>query len=143
METNKRRNYFIKPKFQASFFAKFIMLLVLEAVVIALLFMVVSRGTLTTAYGADGLVIQKTGIYFLFDFILITIIAGAGIGVAGTFIFMYLTHRLGGPLYKFERTILEARKGLLSERMDLRKTDQLSELKDEINLLLPKFDDDV
>ncbi len=137
---NKRRNYFIKRKFQADFFLKFAALLALEAVVIAALFMFIARGTLTAAYSGAEFTIQKTGAYFFTSFILITFMAGVGIGIAGIFVFMYLSHRLGGPLYKFEKAIEEAERGDLAFRVKLRNTDQLQELKDRMNAFLEALD---
>ncbi|RKY40947.1 MAG: hypothetical protein DRP85_07545 [Candidatus Makaraimicrobium thalassicum] len=137
---NRRRNYFIKRRFQASFFIKFAVLLFLEAVLIAALFMFIARGTLTTAYHGTELTIQKTGAYFFLNFILITVIVGIGIGIAGAVVFMYLTHRLGGPLYKFEKTLEEAAGGDIAQRMHLRNTDQLLDLRDRLNTFLEGID---
>lgn len=137
---NRRKNYFIKKKFQAGFFAKFVILLLLEALLIAGLFMFVSRGTLTTAYRGAELTIQRTGAYFFLDFVLITTVVGVGIGIAGIFVFMYLTHRLGGPLYKFERVIEDAAGGDIAQRVILRDTDQLLDIKDQMNVFLEETD---
>lgn len=136
----RRRNYFIKRRFQANFFLKFVGLLFLEAVLIGLLFMYISRGTLTTAYEGTGLTIQKTGMYFFMDFVLITVFTGAAIAFAGSFVFMYLTHRIGGPLYKFEQILLKAVGGDIAQRIQLRKDDQLKELGEEINSFLSDMD---
>ncbi|MCK4851522.1 MAG: methyl-accepting chemotaxis protein [Candidatus Omnitrophica bacterium] len=137
---NRRRNYFIKKEFQASFFLKFAVLLFLEAVLIAALFMFISRGTLTTAYHGTELTIQKTGPYFFLNFILITSVVGVSMALAGALVFMYLSHRLGGPLYKFEKTIEEAAKGDITQRMHLRHTDQLLDLRDCFNAFLEGTD---
>ncbi len=136
----KRRNYFIKKKFQASFFVKFALLLLLEAVLIAALFMHVSKGTLTAVYRGTELTIQQTNAYFFVSFFLITLIVGVSIGIAAIFVFMHLSHRLGGPLYRFEKTIEDATKGNLAQRVRLRKSDQLFELRDRINGFLEEID---
>ncbi len=143
MRKNKRKNYFIKRSFQYNFFIKFALLLFVEAVLIAALFLFISRGTLTTAYSSGGLVIQKTGAYFLYDFILITFAAGLSIGIAGIFVFMYLTHRIGGALYKIEKTLELVANGDFSQRVHLRDTDQLQDLKDILNQLLENTDKQV
>ena len=140
MGKNKRKNYFIKRSFQYNFFIKFALLLFVEAVLIAGLFLFISRGTLTTAYSSGGLVIQKTGAYFLYDFILITLATGISIGIAGIFVFMYLTHRIGGPLYKIEKTLELVADGDFSQRVHLRDTDQLQDLKEKLNRLLETTD---
>ncbi len=140
MIKSRRKNYFINKKFQSSFFMKFAILLFMEAVLISGLFMFISRGTLTTAYRGAELTIQKTGAYFLLDFAVIAVMAGLGIGIAGVFVFMYLTHRIGGPLYKFEKTLTEATRGDVAQRMRLRETDQLLDLAARINAFLQETD---
>ncbi|HNX91869.1 MAG TPA: methyl-accepting chemotaxis protein [Candidatus Omnitrophota bacterium] len=137
---NRRKNYFVKRKFQTDFFIKFIALLFLEAVLIAALFMFAAKDTLTTAYRGAELTIQHTGPYFLTAFLLIITLVGAAIGIAGVFVFMYLTHRIGGALYKCEKVISDVIKGDLTQRIQLRKTDELAALKDDLNGLFQKLD---
>jgi len=136
----KRKNYFIKKRFQASFFIKFSLLLLFEALLIGTLFMFISRGTLITAYDASGLTIQPTDVYFFVNFILICLIAGVAVGLAGMFVFLFLSHRVGGPIYRFEKTVEEARKGNMAQRVHLRKTDLLFELREEMNAFLDGMD---
>jgi methyl-accepting chemotaxis protein len=138
--SNRRRNYFIKKKFQTNFLIRFVALLLLEAVLIAGLFMFVSQGTLTAAYNGSELTIQQTGVYFFLRFLLITSIAGVGIAAAGVFVFIYLTHRLGGPMYRFEKSIDEARTGNLLQHVQLRKTDEFIEVRDKLSDLLTDLD---
>ncbi len=137
---DRRRNYFIKKKFQSDFFIKFVALLLLEAVLIAALFMFIARGTLVTAYHGAELTIQKTGAYFL-SYIFIMFIVAVGIGIAGVFVFMFLTHRIGGPLYKIEKTIEEAQSGNIAQRVQLRNTDQLFGIRNSMNTFLAEMDD--
>ncbi|MFH1790443.1 MAG: hypothetical protein ABH885_00460, partial [Candidatus Omnitrophota bacterium] len=73
----KRKNYFVEKKFQASFFLKFALLLILESALIATMFIYVSRGTLTAAYCGSEFTIEKTCSYFMIDFIFMTLIVGA------------------------------------------------------------------
>ncbi|MBF0215489.1 MAG: methyl-accepting chemotaxis protein [Candidatus Omnitrophica bacterium] len=137
---NRRKNYFIKKQFQTEFFIKFIALLLSEGLLLTSLFMLMARGTLVTAYGSDGLVIKTAGGYFFLNFIIATLLVGTAIGIAGVFVFIYLTHRLGGPLYKIEKTIGEAAEGDISKRIELRSTDQLGDLKDGLNFFLDSVD---
>jgi len=137
---NKRRNYFVKKRFQTNFFVKFTVLLLLEAVLIGGLFMHVSRGTLTTSYDGSELTIQPTDAYFFVSFILICLIVGVAIGLTGKFVFLFLSHRVGGPIYRFERTVEEAKRGNIAQRVRLRKTDLLFELREEMNAFLGEMD---
>ncbi|MDD5218257.1 MAG: methyl-accepting chemotaxis protein [Candidatus Omnitrophica bacterium] len=136
----RRKNYFIKKKFQANFFLKFAGLLVSEAALIGALFVYVSRGTLTAAYRGLDFTIEKTSSYFLGDLLVIVCIVGAAIGVMGVFIFMFLSHRIGGALYRFEKTLEDARNGNLSQRVRLRKTDELHDMNTQFNVFLETMD---
>ncbi|MFH1791500.1 MAG: methyl-accepting chemotaxis protein, partial [Candidatus Omnitrophota bacterium] len=67
-------------------------------------------------------------------------IVGAIIALGGGFIFMYLSHRVGGALYRFEKSLETAANGDLSQRVTLRKTDELSNLKKSLNGFLENMD---
>lgn len=137
---NRRRNYFVEKKFQTHFFIKFALLLVLESVLIAALFTYISKGTLTAAYRGTAFTIQKTSSYFFMDFIVIALIVGSSIGLAGGIVFMYLSHRIGGALYKFEKVLEDAERGNFAQRVSLRKTDELKELQNRLNSFLEVID---
>lgn len=139
----RRKNYFIKKKFQASFFVKFFALLVIEALLIAGLFMYIAKGTLTTGYQGPEFVIEKTASFFFISFILISLIVGIAIGISGILVFVYVSHRIAGPLFRFEKSLEEVASGNLSHRIKLRKTDQLTELQESLNRLIERVDSDI
>lgn len=139
-QKSRRKNYFIKKKFQANFFGKFAWLLLTETMLICVLFMYISRGTLTAAYRGADFTIQRTGQYFFTDFVIIVLILGAVIAVMGILILMFLSHRIGGALYRFEQTMEEARGGNFAQRVRLRHTDELHDLNSRFNLFLETLD---
>lgn len=136
----RRRNYFIKKRFQLNFISGFLVLLLLEAALIAGLFMHVSSNTLTTGYSDAILKVQRTSDFFMVSFLLITLIVVVGMGMAGMVVFILLSHRLAGPLYRFERTLKEIEEGDLTTRVNLRRTDQIAELKEALNVLILSLD---
>ncbi len=135
-----RKNYFIKKKFQLNFLLKFVILLLVESLLIGGLFMYVSSDTITTGYLNSTLRIEKTPDFFFISLILIILITVVGIGMAAMAIFIYLSHRIAGPLYRFEDVLRDAERGDLTTRIGLRKTDELAELKESINSLLASTD---
>ncbi|MCM8774858.1 MAG: methyl-accepting chemotaxis protein [Candidatus Omnitrophica bacterium] len=137
---SRRRNYFVKKKFQANFFLKFVGLLLLEGLMIYALFMYVSKGTLTAAYRGTEFTIQNTGSFFLTDFVVIVSLVGAAVAIMGVFVFMYLSHRIGGALYRFEKTLEAAKDGDFIQRVKLRRTDELHDLNHQMNLFLEAMD---
>ena len=135
-----RKNYFIKKRFQLNFLLKFVILLIVESLLVAGLFMYVSNDTITTGYLNSTLRIEKTTDFFFVSLILIVLITMIGIGIAAMIIFLLLSHRIAGPLYRFEAALKKAEDGDLTARIDLRKTDQLISLKESINSVFGSMD---
>ena len=53
-----------------------------------------------------------------------------------------LSHRMAGPIYRFEQTCKAIAKGDYSQRVHLRKGDQLIELQDEFNKMMDRVETD-
>ena len=136
----RRRNYLIKKKFQFAFSYGFILLLVAGALLIGALFAYVSNDTLTTGYLNSTLQVERTSRFFSAALIVIVLAVAAGIGITGLALFILLSHRIAGPLYRFEKMLKGATEGDLSSRITLRKTDQLTELKEALNDLTSSLD---
>jgi methyl-accepting chemotaxis protein len=136
----RRKNYLIKKKFQLNFLSKFVILLLLEAVAIAALFMYISSNTITAGYQNSLLSVEKTASFFLVPFLLMTVIVAIAMGIAGLIVFVFLSHRIAGPLYRFEKVIEDISGGDLTSRIDLRRTDQLTEIKEVLNSLIHSMD---
>ena len=113
----RRTNYFIKKGFQFNFAAKFILLILLEAGLIAVLFMQVSGNTITTGYYDSILTIDRTPKFFLTPLLLIVLITAVGIGLSGMIVFILLSHRIAGPLYRFEKDLGDVSYGDLTKRI--------------------------
>jgi methyl-accepting chemotaxis protein len=136
----RRKNYLIKKRFQIGFFYRFIVLLGLEAVLIAILFMHVANDTVTAGYLDSILSVETTSHFFFIPFLLIVLIVGVGIAIAAMVIFILLSHRIAGPLYRFENVLNDINTGDLTKRVSLRRTDELIELKEALNVLMESFD---
>lgn len=54
-----------------------------------------------------------------------------------------LSHKMAGPVYRFEQTCKAIAKGDFSQRVRLRKGDQLTELQDEFNKMMDKVEEEV
>ena len=136
----KRKNYMIKKKFQINFLSKFLILLVLESILIVGLFMFISNDTLTTGYLNSVLRVERTQEFFLTPFVLATLIIAVGIGIAGLIVFTLLSHRIAGPLYRFEKVLEQVEAGDLTTRVKLRGTDQIVEVEKALNILIDSLD---
>jgi len=140
---SRRKNYFIKRRFQTNFFIHFIFLLVAEGAIISALFFYVSTGTITAAYKGSDFILDKTSTFFFSDFLVISCIVALAIVIAAVFVFIIITHRIAGALYRFEKTFEDVGKGDFSIRMNLRRTDELKDLKDKFNIFLEIIDRDL
>jgi methyl-accepting chemotaxis protein len=121
---NKRRDYFIKKKFQGKFMFRFCFLVVLGAAITGAILYLFSADTVTTAFVNSRLSIVKTSDYILPILIGSSLISIALISVATAFVIMYLSHRIAGPLFNMERSIKEIGEGNLNLRINLRSTDE-------------------
>lgn len=129
----RRRNYFIKKKFQIDFSIKFLILIVLEAVLAIELFIYLSKGTLTTSYLGSDLKIAKTSEFFLPTLLLSNLVILGVTGIVGIVVMIFISHKIAGPLYRFEQTLADISNGNLTHRFNLRQDDQLIQLAESIN----------
>lgn len=136
----RRRNYFIKKKFQLDFSIKFLLIIVIEAVLAVGLFLYLSKGTLTTGYHGLELKIARTYDFFLPMLLLSNLIIVGITAIIGIAVLVFLSHRLAGPLYRFEKVLMDINKGDLTQRFILRETDQFVELQNKINELANTMD---
>lgn len=130
---SKRRTVFIKKRFQADFSIRFLILIIVESLLAIALFGYLSRGTVITGYSGSEVVIAKTGEYLLPTLLLVNLIIIGGTAVAGFVILLYLSHKIAGPLYRFEKSLDEIGDGDLTHRFTLRSKDQLGELAAKMN----------
>ena len=129
----RRRNYFIKKKFQVNFTVKFLIIILIEAFLAAGLFLYMSKGTLTTGYLGSELRIARTYDFFLTMLLLSNLIIVGISAVIGIAVLIFLSHRIAGPLYRFENILNSIKKGDLTQRFKLRENDQFVELANSIN----------
>ncbi len=123
----KRKVHFIKKDFQFRFILKFC-LIILAGVTIstgALFFF--SSGTLTSSFQDSRLVIKSTSLAILPIVLYTNLITLGMITLASIAITLIVSHRLFGPLYRFEMDLKEIGAGNLLKQIHLRKEDQLKD----------------
>lgn len=54
-----------------------------------------------------------------------------------------LSHRMAGPVYRFEQTCKAIAKGDFSQRIHLRKGDQFTELQDDFNKMMDRVEEEI
>lgn len=130
---NRRKDYFIKKKFQGKFIIRFCSLVVLGAVITGVFLYLLSGDTVTTAFVNSRLSIIQTSDYILPLLIGSSLISIVLVSIATAVVIMYLSHRIAGPLYKIEKCVKEIGEGNLSLKINLRSTDEITEMANSLN----------
>lgn len=135
-----RRSHFIKKGFQINFSIRFLLLIAVEAILLAGLFWYMSHNTLTTGYVNSQLRIENTSSFFLPSMITANLIVVLIVGIIGLIGLIFISHKIAGPLYRFEASLKEISGGNLTHRIKTRKKDQLKDLADSLNNFTSSID---
>ncbi|MBU4590667.1 MAG: methyl-accepting chemotaxis protein [Candidatus Omnitrophica bacterium] len=129
----RRRNYFINRGFQTEFILKFCGLVALSSVIFGVILYMMSSRTLTTTFENSRLVVKSTA-----DYILPAILFGGTIvslvtALAASIVVILMTHRVAGPIYRFEKYAQKVGNGELLPDLKIRKKDQFQNLVNAFN----------
>ena len=132
----RRRTYFIKKSFQFKFILKFCLVVLGGVFVSTGIFFLLSSGSLTSSFQDSRLVIKETS-YATLPIVLYTNLITLGmITIATIFITLLVSHKLAGPLFRFEKDLNEIGKGNLVKQIKLRKQDQLKDVAESLNAMI-------
>ena len=124
----KRNHYFIKKDFQTKFILKFCFLLLAGVIVSTGLLFLFSQDTLTSSFQNSKLVIEITAMAILPTIIYTSLITLALLAVATIIVALFVSHRIAGPMFRFEKELKEIGEGDLTKKVTLRKNDQAENL---------------
>jgi len=134
--TNRRKNYFIKKKFQANFIIKFCILVAASSLISGSIIYAVSVNTVTTAFVNSRLTIKSTADFILPAVLLSSAAVMVIIGLAAIGVTLFTSHRIAGPLYRLEKDIEEVASGNLNLKFSLRESDELKAMASSLNKLV-------
>lgn len=126
--TNRRKQYFIKKEFQFRFILKFCGVLLAGIVISTVLLVMLSRGTLTSSFENSQLTVQNTATAILPSILLCNLITLGLITIVTIVLTLLASHRLAGPMYRFQKEIETIGAGNLTQKIQLRNKDQLESL---------------
>ncbi len=129
----KRKNYFINKVFQSEFILKFCGLVVIGSAVFGIILYLFSKHTLTTSFENSRLVIKSTADYLFPGLLFGGLIVAIFTALAASVIVMFMTHRIAGPMYRFEKYINEIGSGRLCSDLKIRKKDQFQNMAGSLN----------
>lgn len=136
----RRRNYFIKKRFQANFILKFCLLVITGAVASGAIIYLMSGSTVTTTFDNCRLTIKSTADFILPAVLLSGAIVIGFIGLATVAMTLFTSHRIAGPLYRLEKDLQEVTAGNLKKRFNLRRSDEIKALAESLNELTSSLD---
>ncbi len=129
----KRKIHFIKKDFQFRFILKFCLVILAGVTISTGVLFFLSSGTLTSSFHDSRLVIKNTSLAILPIVLYTNLITLGLITLASIAVTLFVSHRLFGPLYRFEEDLKEIGRGNLIKQIRLRKEDQLIDFIASIN----------
>jgi methyl-accepting chemotaxis protein len=128
MKKNKRRQYFINKGFQGEFILKFCGLVALGSIIFGVILYVFSSKTLTTSFENSRLVVKSTADFILPGILFGIVVVGFFTSIATSIVVILMTHRIAGPVYRFEKHARQIAEGDLCSDLRIRKKDQFQNL---------------
>ncbi len=126
--TSKRRNIYINKAFQGRFIVGVFLLIVLSGLCSALLIYWITGGDLQaqsqSAHTNIMTSLEHLGVSIFLGNLVSMLIAGS----VATFVVLYASHKIAGPLYRFEKLCEQIGDDQLDNITALREHDQLQEL---------------
>lgn len=140
---NRRKNYFIKKRFQTNFIIKFCVLIVIGSIISGALIYLMSRSTVTTTFENSRLTLKSTADFILPSVLLSSVIVIALISLATIAVTLFTSHRIAGPLYRIEKDVQKVASGDFTKKFHLRKADEIKALAESLDNMTDSLRSDV
>ena len=137
----KRRRYFINKDFQTGFALKFCIILTIGAILSTGILFAFTSNTLTTSFEDSRISIEKTSRDILPAMLYTNAVTVVTISLAAIVVLIFISHKIVGPFYRFEKSFEEIGNGNLSLRIGLREKDQFSVIAQKINQMNKQLND--
>ena len=112
---------------------KFCLLVLIGVAISTGLLLLFSQDTLTSSFNHSRLEIRSTAVA-IFPAVMYTNLITLGLITLATIaIMLFISHKLAGPLFRFENEIREIAEGDLTRAIKLRKEDQITEMAESLN----------
>lgn len=136
----KRRIVFIEKDFQRNFIIKFSLVALGAMVMASLILYFLSKDTITATYRFHSLALESTANAIMPSLVITNVAVLLGFVVATIYVTLYVSHKIGGPLYRFSQDLKEIGSGKLSVRIRLRQYDQLRDFAQTINTMVQNLE---
>lgn len=129
----RRRILYIHKAFQRSFILKFCLIALCAMTAASLLLYFLSKNTLTATYRYHHLALQRTGEVILPSLVITNVLVLLALLAATVLVTLYVSHKIGGPLYRLSKSLEAVGGGNLASPVKLREHDQLTDFAAAIN----------
>ena len=128
-----RRHYLLKKRFQLGLTLKVFIALLAVAFIVGWTIYYSIWSIVLSEFGQEKLILVHRAITgkLIFRLVLIT--------VAIAILSVFVSHKMAGPIFKFERTLRRLNQGDRVEKVKLRHGDSFKELASEINILIDRL----
>jgi methyl-accepting chemotaxis protein len=132
----RRRTIYIQKKFQRNFILKFCSIALGAMLLASLLLYYFSSDTLTATYHFRHLALQRTGEAIMPALVITNLVVLLALLASTVVVTLYVSHKIGGPLYRLNKGIQAIGEGDLKGRIRLRENDQLMDFASHINWMV-------
>ena len=132
-KTYRRRNFFVKKDYQFKFILKFCLIVLAGSIISTGLIFFFSQGTLTSSFENSRLVVKNTALAILPAIIYTNIITLLMITLATIVAVLFISHKIAGPMFRFEKELKLIGDGDLTKSIRLRKNDQITDIAESLN----------
>jgi methyl-accepting chemotaxis protein len=125
---NKRRTVFIQRAFQGRFIAWMLVMILLFAVCSAFILYLLLASDLQSEARSAHLRIADTWQKLGTSIVIGNLVSAVFAGICVAVVVLYISHKIAGPLYRFQKLFGEVGRGNLDLSASLREHDQMKEL---------------
>ena len=129
----RRRIVYIHREYQRSFILKSCLVALAAMVIAGVLLYFLSRETITATYQFHHLALRTTAEAILRPLLITNAVVLVCFLFATIFMTIYVSHKVGGPLWHFGKSLKAVGEGDLQAQTRLREHDQLKEFADQFN----------
>jgi methyl-accepting chemotaxis protein len=140
---SKRKQRFINKEFQTRFILKFCLILIVGGGISIGLTLFNTQETLTSSFSNSKLVIQNTSLAIMPSVIYTTVISTLVIGLIVIMATLLASHKIAGPMFRFEQDIDRISTGDLKSRIDIRTGDQFQAIAVSLNKMIDSLNNKV
>jgi len=129
----RRRHFFVKKEYQFKFILKFCLIVLAGSIISTGLIFFFSQGTLTSSFENSRLVVKNTALAILPAIIYTNIITLLMISLATIVAVLFISHKIAGPMFRFEKELKAIGEGDLTKIIRLRKNDEIKDMAESLN----------